>query len=1015
MELLNVSEKMDFSRRDVMKSLINALHSIMQEYPYQQKVMIVDQYSIGEQIMEAYVKSGYAAINLTYKTAMDLAKEVLETHFPNSPQIIDSTIGSQLTYLVLSQLKYRGLLHYFDQMEVTASFSRTMFQTIDTLRMAGYTSQTLNPAMFLTEKKGQDLKQILSNYEELLQKHQLSDQAELIRKALLYADIHSKDIHLLQSNLSLSYLEEELLHKLLPETTVKLPLQPVNGIKIPERTGVCSILWGEPVPFSNVYNLENAKEPAPLSIFTAKTEELEIKTIFQKIKDSQSQFDENIIYYTSGDPYITSFYHLSQKGDIPITFGEGIPVSFSRPGRLAAGILQWIKSNYSVTAFLDLLHQGVLTLEGGAPSNTRITRMLRDAHIGWGKDRYVTQLNDHYKALLEKAGKQEDDERKAYYENRASQVSWVMNMFKTLTAKLPNNEEMMNHQAALNGLLYMIKNACKTTSALDELAKTALIDEIEKVLPYSNETYPRFSVFDKLEDLLLSMRVLRSKPKPGHLHVSSYQNGIYQSRPYVFIIGLDNKKFPGGSSEDPLLLDMERKKLGNRLPIMQDRGQEKLYSMLQLLAQSQGKVTVSYCHFDVNDNRAVSPSYLFLQCYRLVSGNHDADFNDIKQLPSTLALEDAFDERDYWNQYLVNNDQILVNRDLYEHFSNLERGLQAEKKRIQESFSEFDGLVFVDQAALDPIRNDEKVMTASRLETLAACPFSYFLEEVLGVKPVEEIKFDPYKWLDPATRGSLLHKTFETFYQELQKEGSTKPNENHEELIIGIALELINQQKEILPPPNDRVFQLEVNDILSCCRIFLKEEIVHCQTYKPTYFEYTFGAGENKPAEITLSSGKTIKVSGKIDRVDETSSGKYHIIDYKTGSTYNYGTNKIFKGGRQLQHLLYALAIEQHLQLEAGIVEESAYYFPTAKGLGERYVRTQDTTVRTNGLDILERLMDVLANGTFTMTDDPEDCKFCEFKMVCRRSFYHEDTLKVKVMDKNVEALRRFIGVRAYD
>jgi ATP-dependent helicase/nuclease subunit B len=437
--------------------------------------------------------------------------------------------------------------------------------------------------------------------------------------------------------------------------------------------------------------------------------------------------------------------------------------------------------------------------------------------------------------------------------------------------------------------------------------------------------------------------------------------------------------------------------------------------MLQLLAQCEGNVTVSYCNFDVNENRAVSPAYLFLQCYRMKIGKPDADFKDVKQLPSQLVSAEAFDERDYWNQHLVQNNHIAISRDMYEHYSNLANGLLAEKNRHQEQFTEYDGLVSIDPAAFDPRRNEEKIMTASKLETLAACPFSYFLGEVLGVKPVEEIAFDPYKWLDAATRGSLLHKTFETFYQELQKENNSKPNENHEELIIGIAMELINKEKEILPPPYERVFQLEVNDIIACCRVFLKEEEAHCQTYKPIYFEYTFGAGENKPAEITLPSGKTIKVSGKIDRVDETSAGKYHIIDYKTGSTYNYGSNKIFKGGRQLQHLLYALAIEQHLQLEAGVVEESAYYFPTVKGLGERFVRNQDTTVRTNGLDILERLIDVLANGSFTMTDDQDDCKFCEYNMVCRRSFYTEDIFEVKQLDKNYEALRRFKGVRAYE
>lgn len=71
-----------------------------------------------------------------------------------------------------------------------------------------------------------------------------------------------------------------------------------------------------------------------------------------------------------------------------------------------------------------------------------------------------------------------------------------------------------------------------------------------------------------------------------------------------------------------------------------------------------------------------------------------------------------------------------------------------------------------------------------------------------------------------------------------------------------------------------------------------------------------------------LPSGK-MKISGIVDRVDRATSGSYHIIDYKTGSTYEYDKKGAFKGGRQLQHMIYALAIEQQLNIGEGAVEES--------------------------------------------------------------------------------------------
>jgi ATP-dependent helicase/DNAse subunit B len=354
-----------------------------------------------------------------------------------------------------------------------------------------------------------------------------------------------------------------------------------------------------------------------------------------------------------------------------------------------------------------------------------------------------------------------------------------------------------------------------------------------------------------------------------------------------------------------------------------------------------------------------------------------------------------------------------VDSTVLQFFKNIEHGVEGESYRNSSVFTEYDGLVHVESDVLDPRVNKEKHVSAAKLEMIAKCPYSYFLQDVLKLRPIEDIEYNPSKWLDAATRGSLLHSIFENFYKEIKEE---KPSfEKHEEGILTLANKLIDEQKELIPPPNERVFQKEVRDILDCCRIFLKEEEAHCESYKPKYFEYTFGLGEHEPAVITLPSGAAINVAGKIDRVDEADSGHFHIIDYKTGSTYGYGNKQIFKGGRQLQHMIYALAIEQHLNLESGKVQESAYYFPTVKGLAERVVRKQDEVVRTNGLDILERLIDVLKTGTFTMTDDENDCKFCEFKTVCRRHFYEKEVLEVKQSDKDREVLKRFKGVRAYE
>lgn len=982
-----------------MDSLVKELNQICSRYPLKEKIVIVDSHNTGEQINEAFVKAGHQAINLKYRTVIDLAQNLVELNCDQPLNMLDHSVGVQFTYTLLNQLKERGRLQYFSGMEITPSFSHSVFSTIQTLRLAGYTVDSLSREVFVTPEKGDDMAEILSAYEALIQANGFDDRAGLIREALVSASLAENKEYILQSNLTLSHLEEQFLEKILPENRYKLPLAPVYGIHIPERTSLGSISVGKPAPLSYLYQQDEGSGKADLSIVTAKTEELEVKQILKEIKTGKSPLDENVIYYTNADSYVTLFYHLSQKMNIPVTFGEGLPVSFSRPGRMVSGLLAWTQANYSVQGLIDLLNEGLLELDDEAPSKSRIAKVLRDLQIGWSQERYLNGLTSALEAL---------NAEDTFYENKRHELSWLKRWFSGLFKKLPPFAVTMNYSHLLTGIAFFLKNHGRISSALDEIAKNAIIEEIEKILPYADEALSNHDVVEKVKDLLLSIVVNQSRPKPGHLHVSSYKRGIYNSRQNVFIVGMDNKKFPGNASEDPMLLDAERVKLNSSLPLLSRKGQENLYTLLQVLAQSSGKVTVSYCHFDINDNRVVNPAFVVLQCYRLMTGNRDADFKALTSLPTKIISEDIFDDKDYWNEKLTSDIPVVLSHGVLDHFENVKNGITAEKARFNSNYSEYEGLVGIDAAEYDPRLNHEKTLSAGKLETLAKCPYSYFLKEVLRIKPIEDIAFDANKWLDPATRGSLLHSIFETFYKRLQDENTKPVFAIHLDKLLALATALTERQKEVLPPPNERVYLRELDDILECCRIFLKEEERHSETYNALKFEYSFGIGEKESAVIKLPSGE-FKLSGIIDRVDQSLDGRYHIIDYKTGSSYGYVKNGAFKGGRQLQHLVYALAIEQHLGLDEGAVEESSYYFPTVKGMAERFVRKQDAMLRTNGLSILEQLINIIKHGQFEMTDDEADCRYCEFKLVCRRHFYDKDALEMKQSNQKLK------GVRAYD
>jgi RecB family exonuclease len=975
--------------------LIKHLETICKEHFLTEKILLVDSYMIGEQILSQFTQNNHHAVNIKIKTVKDLA---LDAHSTEEKQLISDALGTHFMYSLLSEQKMD--FRYFHEVEITPTLSQRMYQTVKLLRQAGYKSSSVSREDFVSTAKGEDMIGILASYEEFLHKNKMIDEAELFRSAL--GKYHSRNqVFIFQSNLRLTYLQVEFLKSILPTNYFHLPMEAVRGIEIPESSSFSKVVFDGETTLSYLFDVEHCQTTVPtLSLFSAKTEDMELKEVLFRMKEKGNRFDEAVIFYTASSKYITAMYHLAERMQLPVTYGEGIPIGFTRPGKFVAGILAWIKEFYSVRVFLDLLQENLMDLGEDAPSKARIANLLRDAHIGWGKDRYLSQIQ----AKINQQNISED---------RIQHYQWLLKWFSSVFKQTPTNQPdgTIVYRDLLKTIKYFLQKYCKVSSVFDQLAKETLLERIEDLLPYANEAL--FEVYQKFEDDFLTIQIGQSRPKPGYLHISSYKNGIYVNRKHVFIVGMDNQRFPGNSGEDPLLLDMEREKLGRFLPLEKDKSKRYLYFMSQLLATAANhEITVSYCRFNINENRVISPAYLFLQCYRIQSGDFSADFTTLQKNVPSVDRKHIVDREDWWTYHISNAQNNQFAESVLSGFSNIERGLHAEKMRQDPAFTVYEGKIESDTTGLDPRKNQEITISAGKLEKIAKCPYAYFLENVLRLKINEDISYDPNRWLDAKTRGSLLHEIFEKFYKEIKARKERPSFDKHIHLLSKIAEDGLEVIKTFVPPPNARTERLETEEITESCETFLRIEEENNELGEPLYFEYSFG--EDAPAVIELPSGK-VHVRGIIDRVDQLPDGSYHIIDYKTGSSWGYKTQEFFKGGRQLQHLLYTLAIEAHLGMDDGAVKKSSYLFPTRKGAGERFEREQEETTRTNGKDILDKLLSIVEHGHFTMTDDENECKFCEFKQICRRSTYDKETLKQKQQDETAKGLTSFKGVRAYD
>jgi CRISPR/Cas system-associated exonuclease Cas4 (RecB family) len=352
----------------------------------------------------------------------------------------------------------------------------------------------------------------------------------------------------------------------------------------------------------------------------------------------------------------------------------------------------------------------------------------------------------------------------------------------------------------------------------------------------------------------------------------------------------------------------------------------------------------------------------------------------------------------------------------------LEDGHRAGEARAGEDFTAWDGFVPSGTPELDP-RGGGEPFSPSRVQDLASCPFKYFVKHVLRVEAPEDIESDPTRWLPPMSEGSLLHEVFRDFFERITAAGEKPEAARHLDLILQIAESRIADWRDRVPPRSELAFTLQRDNILFACRTLLAREEEHCREVAPRHFEVPFGlprqisrtrstVASPDPVAIEIGPGRSFRLRGSIDRVDEAADGTYEVWDYKTGSSMSVREGTGLRGGRQVQPVLYAMALETLLERagKPGKVSRSGYFFPGRKGEGQRMVSPLD---RGQAREVLGRLFDLLAAGMFPHAITPDDCKFCDFEAICGGAKEASARARTKLAASTNEVLASFRKLHA--
>ncbi|MDX1675233.1 MAG: PD-(D/E)XK nuclease family protein, partial [Longimicrobiales bacterium] len=467
----------------------------------------------------------------------------------------------------------------------------------------------------------------------------------------------------------------------------------------------------------------------------------------------------------------------------------------------------------------------------------------------------------------------------------------------------------------------------------------------------------------------------------GHIHLSDVEHGGYSGRPATFVVGLDADRFPGAGLQDPLLLDAQRRALDpGALPTAADRLAARRFALASCLARLRGRVTLSYSAWEPTEARAVAPASIVLDAYRAATGSRTRSFEDLLEglgdAASAVGRTAPLDATDVWFQALESDGILASGIDVVRAaYPGLDAGLDAAVARTSDAATAHHGVI-TPRSSLDPRANHDLVLSASGLEDLGTCGLRYFYKYALGVRKPDEPELDPDVWLNAMDRGRLLHGVFEALLSEARAAGL----EAGEEAFTALALEILDRELRRMalevPPPGEAVRLRERRELRADVRSFA--HMLEGGDDRWRALELKFGFGGDPPAPLELERGE-IRLRGAIDRVDESSDGLV-VVDYKTGRTSHYERRHgVFHGGRRLQHLVYTLAAEWAL---GSAVSRMEYHFPTWRGQNEVIAFERDEVVR--GIGLVDRLLRTVADGRFLPTENADDCRFCDYRPICR-------------------------------
>ena len=649
-----------------------------------------------------------------------------------------------------------------------------------------------------------------------------------------------------------------------------------------------------------------------IKLFLAKNQYSEIeevaKNILKLVRDNGYRYKDISIITKNISNYSSLARAIFDKYDIPIFIDENRDLNQNIIIQYILSVLEIFTKNWSYESVFNYIKTGFSNIE-----EDEIFKLEKYC-LKWGIKQNKWKKEFTY-------GKYEEKD-KTEIERLERIRKDIVNPLMKLKSDIDNDKTAEGISKSIYKFLVEENIAERINKKIEELEKVGQVDlvkeyqsSLQTILDILDEIVLVFSddkmTIDKYAQILkVGFKNSNLTKIPG-TQDQVIMGDVDRSRSHkvkaIFIIGLNDGEFPSVHKDEGFLNDLDRETLKQDGIELAKGTIENLYednfNIYKAFSTAEEKLYLLYSSSDVQ-GKALRPSMLInkiKKIYPMLQEESDV----IETKAEVLNKKTTYDELIIQLSKLKEQDEIdKVWYYVYDYYkkdtewnTKLEQNLKGlNYTNIPEK---------IEQTNIDKLYGNTLVTSISKLERYRSCPFSYYLQYGLKIKPEEELK------IQTLNTGTFIHEIIDEFFEAV-REAEIKLAEITDEQLAEIINKIIDEKLKqsqnyiFTSTAKYRALVVRLKKIIQKALKYIIGTLVQSR-FEVLGTEVEFGEkGKYKPIRLTLEDGKRIEIIGKIDRIDTAQSedGRYlRIIDYKS-SAKNIDLNEVY-AGLQIQLLTY--------------------------------------------------------------------------------------------------------------